>query len=140
MRFICEKAALSEAVNSVSPAVSAKSTLAALECILLTVKGETLTVIGYNTELGITKTVEVEAVENGEVILNARLFSEIINKMPAGPVTLTVDEKMLTVITGGNAASIHLHEKFGFVHCGTLREVGFKHGAYRDIDHFLLEV
>jgi len=103
MRFVCEKAALSEAVNSVSPAVSAKSTLAALECILLTVKGETLTVVGYNTELGITKTVEVEAVENGEVILNARLFSEIINKMPAGPVTLTVDEKMLTVITGGSA-------------------------------------
>ena len=47
---------------------------------------------------------------------------------------------VVSVITGGNAASIHLHEKFGFVHCGTLREVGFKHGAYRDIDHFLLEV
>ncbi len=47
---------------------------------------------------------------------------------------------VVSVITGGNAASIHLHEKFGFSHCGTLREVGFKHGAYRDIDHFLLEV
>lgn len=47
---------------------------------------------------------------------------------------------VVSVITGGNAASIHLHEKFGFTHCGTLREVGFKHGAYRDVDHFLLEV
>ena len=47
---------------------------------------------------------------------------------------------VVSVITGGNAASIHLHEKFGFSHCGTLHEVGFKHGAYRDIDHFLLEV
>ena len=47
---------------------------------------------------------------------------------------------VVSVITGGNAASIHLHEKFGFSHCGTLREVGYKHGAYRDIDHFLLEV
>ncbi len=47
---------------------------------------------------------------------------------------------VVSVITGGNAASIHLHEKFGFTHCGTLHEVGFKHGAYRDVDHFQLEV
>ena len=47
---------------------------------------------------------------------------------------------VVSVITGGNAASIHLHEKFDFTHCGTLREVGFKHCAYRDVDHFLLEV
>ena len=103
MKFICDKAALCEAVNSVSPAVSAKSTLVALECILLRVKGSVLTVVGYNTELGITKTVDVSATEEGEVILNARLFSEIINKMPSAPLTLSVDEKLLTVITGGSA-------------------------------------
>ena len=50
MKFSCDKAGLSEAVNSVLPAVSAKSTMAALECILLRVKKETLTVVGYNTE------------------------------------------------------------------------------------------
>ncbi|MBR6682763.1 MAG: N-acetyltransferase, partial [Firmicutes bacterium] len=47
---------------------------------------------------------------------------------------------VVSVITGGNAASIHLHEKFGFTHCGTLHEVGFKHGAYRDVDHYELKV
>ncbi len=47
---------------------------------------------------------------------------------------------VVSVITGGNAASIHLHEKFGFIHCGTLHEVGYKHGAYRDIDHYELKV
>ncbi len=47
---------------------------------------------------------------------------------------------VVSVITGGNAASIHLHEKFGFTHCGTLHEVGYKHGAYRDIDHYELKV
>ena len=89
MKFTCDKAALCEAVNSVSPAVSAKSTLVALECILLSVKGTVLTVVGYNTELGITKTVDLSAAEEGDVILNARLFSEIINKMPAGPLRLS---------------------------------------------------
>lgn len=103
MKFTCDKAALSEAVNSVSPAVSAKSTLVALECILLSVKNGILTVVGYNTELGITKTMEVSAAESGDVILNARLFSEIINRMPAGPLHLSVDAKLLTVITGGSA-------------------------------------
>jgi DNA polymerase-3 subunit beta len=103
MKFTCDKAALCEAVNSVSPAVSSKSTLVALECILLSVKGGELTVVGYNTELGITKTLEVTASESGDVILNARLFSEIINKMPGGALHLSVDDKLLTVITGGSA-------------------------------------
>lgn len=103
MKFTCDKAALCEAANSVSPAVAAKSTLVALECILLSVKGTVLTVVGYNTELGITKTLDVSAAEEGDIILNARLFSEIINKMPAGPLRLSVDDKLLTVITGGSA-------------------------------------
>ncbi len=47
---------------------------------------------------------------------------------------------VVSVITGGNAASIHLHEKFGFTHCGTLHEAGYKHGAYRNIDHYELKV
>ena len=103
MRFSCDKSALSEAVSSVFPAVSARSTLAALECLLLNVSGDQLTITGYNTELGITKTVEIEASEDGDIILNARLLNEIINKMPAGEIRFTVDEKLLTQINGGSA-------------------------------------
>lgn len=103
MKFICDKAALSEAVTSVSPAVSQKSTLLALECILLRCKNDQLSVIGYNLELGITKDLEVQNAQEGEIILNARLFSEIINKMPAGEISLTTDEKLMTVIKGGGA-------------------------------------
>ena len=47
---------------------------------------------------------------------------------------------VVSVITSGNEASTHLHEKFGFTYCGTLHEVGYKHGAYRDIDHYELFV
>ena len=103
MKFSCDKAGLSEAVNSVLPAVSAKSTMAALECILLRVKKETLTVVGYNTELGITKTVPVTGTEDGEIILGARLLSEIINRMPQGMLRIAVDDKLITEITGGSA-------------------------------------
>ena len=103
MKFSCDKAGLSEAVNSVLPAVSAKSTLAALECILLSVKGDTLSVVGYNTELGITKTVPVTGTENGEIILSAKLLSEIINRMPQGMLRIAVDDKLITEINGGSA-------------------------------------
>ena len=61
MKFNCDKAALTEAVLSVSPAVSQKSTLMALECVLLRCRGTVLSVIGYNLELGITKDLEVFA-------------------------------------------------------------------------------
>lgn len=45
---------------------------------------------------------------------------------------------VVSVITAGNKASERLHAKFGFTFCGTLHEVGFKHGKFRDIDNFEL--
>lgn len=103
MNFSCEKTVLCEAVNNVSPAVSAKSTLMALECVLLRCRSGKLTVAGYNLELGIIKEVEVDSREDGEIILNARLFGEIINRMPAGTLSLSTDDKLLTIIRGGGA-------------------------------------
>ncbi len=47
---------------------------------------------------------------------------------------------VVSVITSGNAASIRLHEKFGFAFSGTIREVGWKMGRYLDIDNFYLIV
>ena len=103
MKFTCDKLTLCEAINNVSPAVSGKSTMMALECILLKCKNNKLSVIGYNLELGRTKEIDVQSFQDGEVILNARLFSDIINKMPNVDLTLITDEKMLTIIKGGGA-------------------------------------
>ena len=97
MKFSCDKAVLCEAVNNVAPAVSSKSTMAALECVLLRCTAGRLNVIGYNLELGITKEIAVNSSENGELILNARLFGEIINRMPNTELTVASDEKLLTV-------------------------------------------
>lgn len=47
---------------------------------------------------------------------------------------------VISVITGGNEASIRLHEKFGFTHCGTMLEVGLKFGKRLNIDNFQLMV
>lgn len=47
---------------------------------------------------------------------------------------------IVSVITSGNAASEALHDKFGFTFCGTLHEVGFKHGKYQSIDNYELKL
>ncbi|MCH5271995.1 MAG: N-acetyltransferase [Lachnospiraceae bacterium] len=47
---------------------------------------------------------------------------------------------VVSVITAGNEVSRKLHEKFGFTYSGTLHKVGYKMGAYRDIDNFEIRV
>lgn len=47
---------------------------------------------------------------------------------------------VISVITGGNQASIHLHEELGFLHCGTIKEVGVKFGRYLDIENYQMMV
>lgn len=99
MKFCCNKKELSEAVNNLLPAVSAKSTLSALEGILLECRGNSLTLSSYNLELGMIKSIEVETEEPGSIILNASLFANIINKMPDGLLSFATNEKLLTVIS-----------------------------------------
>ena len=97
MKFSCEKALLQNAINTTSRAVSPKSAIPALEGILLEADHE-LRLTGYNLELGITKTISVSGMEDGAVILNASLLSNIVNRMPGGIVSLSTDERLLTVI------------------------------------------
>lgn len=47
---------------------------------------------------------------------------------------------VISVITGGNEISVKLHESFGFVHCGTIKEAGRKFGKYLDIENYQLMV
>ena len=47
---------------------------------------------------------------------------------------------VVSVITAGNEASKRLHQKFGFEYCDTIKEVGVKFGAYRDIENYRLTV
>ncbi len=98
MRFTCDKNLLCEVINSVSLAVASKSTLLSLEGILLKCNNNTLTLTGYNLDLGIIKTIPVENSQDGEVVLPATLFGNIINKMPDSKIDITVDKKLFTVI------------------------------------------
>ena len=101
MKINCDTQALSAAINSVLLAVSSKSNLPSLEGILLRAQHGRLYLTGYDLELGISTSLEAQVEEEGEVVLSARLFADMIKRMPAQRVSLSCDEKNLTEVTGG---------------------------------------
>ena len=103
MKFSCEKLLLQNAVNTASRAVAAKSSIPALEGLLLTCGGESLTVSGYNMQTGIRTKFAAEVEESGELVVNARLISEILRRLPDDVVTFTANEKFLIHLTCGDA-------------------------------------
>lgn len=102
MKFSCEKSVLLEAINIVSRAVSNKSTIAILEGIRITA-GETLTFTGYNLAIGIKTDLSADILQPGELVINAKLFGDIVRKLPDDIVYFETDEKMMTKIHCGRA-------------------------------------
>ena len=103
MKINCDKQLLSAAINSVLLAVSAKSNLPSLEGILLRAQGGRLYLTGYDLELGISTSLEAQVEEEGEVVLSARLFSDMVKRMPADRIALCCDDKNLTEVKSGAA-------------------------------------
>lgn len=103
MRILCEKQALVDAVSNVQRGVAAKSALPALEGILLKAHNSSLFLAGYDMELGITTTIEAQVSEPGEIVLTAKLFSEIIRKLPGEEVVIHCNDKNNTTIRSGSS-------------------------------------
>ncbi len=103
MRFTCEKSMLMQGLNIASRTVAAKSSLSVLEGILCRAE-DGLFLTGYNMETAITYTVEAEITEAGTCILPARLFGDIIRRLPEGPVTVVVDDNFKVSIRSGYAS------------------------------------
>lgn len=105
MKFSCEKALLQAAVNIASRAASTKSSIPALEGLLLHLQDGSLTVCGYNMQTGIRTRLEVDERESGaDIVLNARLFGDIIRRMPDDVVVVSSDEKLLVTLTCGESS------------------------------------
>ena len=99
MKFSCEKALLTAAVSIASRAVAVKSSIPAMEGILIET-GEGLRLTGYNLETGIQVAVPAEIVESGSLVLSARLFGEIVRKMPDDVVVFTSQGYMVNIKCG----------------------------------------
>ncbi len=103
MNIICDQHLLRNAIDGVIKAVSTRSAIPVLEGILLKADGFQLTLTGYDLQMGIVTTIEANVRETGQVVLNGKLLSDMIHRMPAGDVLLTVSDQGKVFIQGGDA-------------------------------------
>lgn len=103
MRFTCEKNLLVQGLNITGRTVAQKSNLSVLEGIFCRA-GQQLYLTGYNMETAITYGIDADISEVGECILPAKLFGDIIRRLPEGPVTVVVDESYKVSIRAGFAS------------------------------------
>jgi len=88
MKLICSKANLLKGVNTVSKAVPSKTTMPILECILIDASSNEIKLTANDMELGIETRIEGEIIEKGILAVEAKVFAEIIRKLPENDVTV----------------------------------------------------
>ena len=98
MKFICEREKLLKAINSVVRGVASKTTMPILEGILIQTNDNEIKLTTYDLEIGIEYVIESEVEEQGNTVVNAIMFSEIIRKLPDTQISITLNENNLLVI------------------------------------------
>ena len=100
MKFTCEKNQLVSAISVASRTVAQKSAISGLEGILVRA-GVKVMLTGYNLETGITVSVDADIQQTGACVMPARLFFDIVRKLPDDTVSIQVDESFKVSIKGG---------------------------------------
>ena len=88
MKLVCSKANLLNGVQTVSKAVPSKTTMSILECILVDATNGEIKLTANDMELGIETTIEGQIIEKGIIALDAKIFLEIVRKLPDSDITI----------------------------------------------------
>lgn len=99
MKIICSKSNLVKGVSIVSKAVPSKTTMPILECILIDATTDIIKFTANDMELGIETIIEGDILRKGMIAIDARIFSEIVRKLPDNEVVIEADENLQTTIT-----------------------------------------
>lgn len=103
MRFTCDRQKLNDAVLNVQRVVATKSSIPALEGILLTAGETTIKLCGYDLEIGMMTELPAQISERGSVVIGAKLFGDIVRRLPGPQLTFSTDEKQIAEIESGEA-------------------------------------
>ncbi|EOS70234.1 DNA polymerase III, beta subunit [Lachnospiraceae bacterium MD308] len=98
MKIICSKLDLVKGVSIVAKAVPSKTTMPILECILIDATTDIIKFTANDMELGIQTEIKGDIEERGMIAIDAKIFSEIVRKLPENDVTITTDENLQTTI------------------------------------------
>lgn len=99
MKIVCKKTTLLNGVQIVSKAVPSKTTMSILECILIDVRNGEIKLAANDMELGIETRIEGEVIEKGMIALDAKIFLEIVRKLPDSNIKIETDSSLKTTIT-----------------------------------------
>lgn len=99
MKLVCSKTNLLNGVQIVSKAVPSKTTMSILECVLVDARRNDITLTANDMELGIETKIEGTILEKGMIALDAKIFLEIVRKLPDNDVTILTDNSLKTVIS-----------------------------------------
>ncbi|MBQ9766098.1 MAG: DNA polymerase III subunit beta [Lachnospiraceae bacterium] len=99
MKLICSKADILRSVNIALKAVSTKTTMAILECFLIDATTSEIKMLANDMELGIETIVKGDILEKGVIAINAKIFSEIIRKLPDNDVVIETNDNYMMTIT-----------------------------------------
>ncbi len=99
MKLVCSKSNLLNGVQIVSKAVPNKTTMSILECILIDATSGEIKLTANDMELGIETIIEGEIVEKGMIALDAKIFLDIVRKLPDSDILIETDSSFKTTIT-----------------------------------------
>lgn len=99
MKLVFSKSNLSKAVGIVMKAVPTRTTMSILECILIDASTNVIKFTANDMELGIETIVEGEIIEKGKIAIDAKIFSEIVRKLPDNDITVETDSNYVAYIT-----------------------------------------
>lgn len=127
MKLSFEKSILLNGINIVMKAVPSRTTMPILECILIDASDEEIKLTANDMELGIETKVKGTVLEPGKTAIDAKLFSEIVRKLPDSQVIIETDENDKVVINC---------EKSNFVIAGKPGDE-FSYLPYIEKDHYI---
>ena len=99
MNIICSKQKLQEGISIVTKAITGKTTMPVLEGIYIQANKEGLTLIGSDMDVSIETKVEADVIKEGSIVIDSKIFSEIIRKLPNSDVKIEISENDLIQIT-----------------------------------------
>ena len=99
MKFVCSKSNLLTGVQTVAKAVPSKTTLSILECILIEADNGNIILTANDMELGIETIIKGDVLVSGKIALDAKIFLEIVRKLPDNEITIETDDNNKTTIT-----------------------------------------
>ena len=100
MKFVVEGMILSDAAFTVCKACAVKTITPVLECIKIEAKNDTLKLTAYDGEISIEKSIKADVLEEGEVCVNGKFFSDFVGKISLSEVVISSEDKGILIRYG----------------------------------------